>query len=79
MVEQIADRVVVMQDGAIVEQGTRDTVFDHPQHAYTRKLLSAIPVLDANPEGGVTLRWRFDDAPAPSSSLSTQPHAEVSP
>lgn len=61
VVEQIADRVVVMQEGAIVEQGTRDQIFDQPGHPYTRKLLSAIPVLDANPEGGVSLRWRFDD------------------
>ena len=40
-VEQIADRVVVMQSGKIVEQGTRDAVFDHPQHSYTRALLDA--------------------------------------
>ena len=44
-VEQIADRVVVMEAGCIVEQGTRDAVFDRPQHAYTRALLAAAPVL----------------------------------
>ena len=46
-VEQIADRVVVMASGRIVEQGTRDQIFDHPQHEYTRALLQAAPVLDA--------------------------------
>ena len=45
VVEQIADRVVVMESGRIVEQGTRDAVFDRPQHAYTRALLAAAPVL----------------------------------
>ena len=45
-VEQVADRVVVMQDGRIVEQGSRDDVFDHPQHDYTKVLLAAAPVLD---------------------------------
>jgi peptide/nickel transport system ATP-binding protein len=44
-VEQIADRVVVMEAGRIVEQGSRDEVFDHPQHAYTRALLAAAPVV----------------------------------
>jgi len=46
-VEQIADRVVVMQSGRIVEQGTRDSVYDHPQHAYTRELLAASPLVDS--------------------------------
>ena len=62
VVEQVADRVVVMQDGRIVEQGDRDTVFDHPAHPYTRRLLSAIPALEPAGEGGVRLKWRFDDA-----------------
>jgi peptide/nickel transport system ATP-binding protein len=45
-VEQVADRVVVMQGGRIVEQGSRDDVFDQPQHDYTKALLAAAPVLD---------------------------------
>ena len=45
-VEQVADRVVVMQGGRIVEQGSRDDIFDRPQHGYTKALLAAAPVLD---------------------------------
>ncbi|NRF68784.1 ABC transporter ATP-binding protein [Aquincola sp. S2] len=46
-VEQIADRVVVMQSGRIVEQGSRDAVFDDPRHEYTRALLAATPAFAA--------------------------------
>ncbi|MGF9694127.1 ABC transporter ATP-binding protein [Rhizobium sp. 0TCS1.26] len=60
VVEQVADRVVVMQDGRIIEEGDRDTIFDNPAHAYTRRLLSAIPALDHNATGGVTLKWRLE-------------------
>ncbi|WP_374834351.1 dipeptide ABC transporter ATP-binding protein [Paenochrobactrum pullorum] len=60
VVEQLADRVVVMRDGAIVEEGTRDQVFDYPQSDYTRELLSAIPALTRT-ETGVSLNWRFDN------------------
>ncbi|TAA52548.1 ABC transporter ATP-binding protein [Shinella sp. JR1-6] len=45
-VEQVADRVAVMENGRIVEIGTRDDVFDRPQHAYTRRLLDAAMLLD---------------------------------
>ena len=58
VVEQLADRVVVMRDGAIVEEGDRDAIFDTPQSDYTRALLSAIPTLTRT-ETGVSLTWRF--------------------
>jgi peptide/nickel transport system ATP-binding protein len=61
VVEQVADRVVVMQDGRIIEEGDRDTIFDSPKEAYTRRLLSAIPALDQNDKGGVTLKWRLEN------------------
>ncbi|MGE8690327.1 MAG: ABC transporter ATP-binding protein [Achromobacter sp.] len=60
VVEQVADRVVVMRDGGIVEQGSRDEVFDHPREDYTRSLLSAIPALESTETGGVRLRWRLE-------------------
>jgi peptide/nickel transport system ATP-binding protein len=44
-VEEIADRVVVMQAGRVVEEGGRDAVFDAPRHDYTRRLLAAAPRL----------------------------------
>ena len=43
VVRQIADEVVVMQHGKLVEHATTDEVFDHPQKQYTRDLLGAIP------------------------------------
>ena len=42
VVRQIADEVVVMQHGKLVEHATTDEVFDHPQKQYTRDLLDAI-------------------------------------
>jgi peptide/nickel transport system ATP-binding protein len=46
VVRQIADRVLVMQDGRVVEEGTVDSVFDSPATAYTQALLDAIPGKD---------------------------------
>ena len=47
VVEQIADRVLVMRAGRIVEQGSRDAIFDHPAHQFTREMLAATPTLAA--------------------------------
>lgn len=43
VVRQIADEVVVMEHGKMVEHGTTDEIFEHPQRDYTRELLDAIP------------------------------------
>jgi microcin C transport system ATP-binding protein len=43
LVRRFAHRVAVMENGHIVEQGPVETVFAHPQHAYTRKLIHSRP------------------------------------
>ncbi len=50
LVRYLADRVVVMYLGNIVEQGTTDEVFAPPYHPYTEALLSAVPIADTSIE-----------------------------
>jgi ABC-type glutathione transport system ATPase component len=45
VVEYLCDRVVVLSRGEIVERGTTRTVIEAPQHAYTQRLLQAVPRL----------------------------------
>lgn len=47
-VRSIADEVVVMQNGKVVEQGPKDRMFTPPHHPYTDKLLSSVPDMDPN-------------------------------
>ncbi|MCC7199440.1 MAG: ABC transporter ATP-binding protein [Gammaproteobacteria bacterium] len=51
VVERIADRVMVMRNGRVVESGTLEQVFNAPRQAYTRQLLSIAPVLVAEGAG----------------------------
>jgi peptide/nickel transport system ATP-binding protein len=46
LVQQLSQRVVVLRDGKVVEQGSTSTVLSNPAEAYTRALLAAAPVPD---------------------------------
>ncbi|MEV4410397.1 ABC transporter ATP-binding protein [Catellatospora sp. NPDC049609] len=49
VVHHLADRVLVMHDGRVVEQGPVGDVFTLPRHPYTRGLVDALPTLSARP------------------------------
>jgi peptide/nickel transport system ATP-binding protein len=46
VVADIADRVVVMQNGIVVEEGSRDKILHSPEHPYTQMLINSVPSLD---------------------------------
>ncbi|MBQ7679523.1 MAG: ABC transporter ATP-binding protein [Butyrivibrio sp.] len=46
LVRSLAGRVLVMQDGHVVEEGASEEVFAHPRHPYTKRLIAAIPVVE---------------------------------
>ena len=46
VVRMMCDRTIVLRNGRIVEQGQSRAMFDHPQTAYTRELLEAVPHIE---------------------------------
>lgn len=48
VVRHIADRVIVMKDGVVVEEGSKEQIFDSPQHPYTIELINADPSGEPN-------------------------------
>jgi peptide/nickel transport system ATP-binding protein len=55
IVEQIANRVMVMYRGRVVELGSRDDIYDRPCHPYTHRLLAATPRMARRAQGGYEL------------------------
>jgi peptide/nickel transport system ATP-binding protein len=45
VIHHLSDRVLVMKDGAVVESGAVEEIFERPEHPYTQTLLSAVPRL----------------------------------
>ena len=71
---QYCDRILVMKDGAIVEQGDPAHIFSDPQHPYSRKLV------DATPRAGTGVRSLLppeDRGPEPTPQVSDQPVLQV--
>ncbi|WGF90460.1 ABC transporter ATP-binding protein [Marinivivus vitaminiproducens] len=61
VIRYFCDRIAVMHRGRIVETGDTETVCGDPQHAYTRSLLSAVPIPDPTQRGTVE-RIRYGEA-----------------
>ena len=60
---QIADRIVVLHAGEIVEQGNADRVIDRPAHDYTRRLMAAVPATLATVPDDTASGRRLRDGP----------------
>ncbi|WP_206794173.1 ABC transporter ATP-binding protein [Amycolatopsis sp. MtRt-6] len=58
VIEQLADRVAVMHQGRVVEQGPAKEVLTAPAHPYTQRLLSAAPVADPEAQRRRRETWR---------------------
>ncbi|SEC59050.1 peptide/nickel transport system ATP-binding protein [Amycolatopsis tolypomycina] len=58
VIEQLADRVAVMHQGRVVEQGPAKEVLTAPAHPYTQRLLSAAPVADPQAQRRRREAWR---------------------
>lgn len=73
VVADLADRILVMKDGHLLEQGTADQIFNRPQHPYTQTLLASVPKL------GRSARRYFEVAPEAKPVLALKDVAIVYP
>jgi len=71
IVERVSHRVAVMYLGQIVEIGPRRAIFENPQHPYTRKLMSAVPVAD--PTVRRTSSLEVSEIPSPARNIGDEP------
>ena len=71
VVAEIADRVMVMYQGKIVEQGPSTQIFASPQHPYTQTLLAAVPILGSMTGHAEPLRFAEPGSPEPEEQPST--------
>ncbi|WP_261815371.1 ABC transporter ATP-binding protein [Vibrio gallicus] len=73
VIERVCHRVAVLTKGQLVEIGHRAEVFENTQHDYTRKLLAAIPSIDAQRDAPKQFQLLTDDIPDPVYPVGQKP------
>ena len=63
VVADMADDILVMKEGKVVESGSADAIFNRPQHPYTQELLAAVPKLGQSPKRELTFETLTKPAP----------------
>ena len=71
VVERVSHRVAVMYLGQIVEIGPRQAIFENPQHAYTKKLMQAVPIADPARRRHAALE--LSELPSPARAVGDEP------
>jgi peptide/nickel transport system ATP-binding protein len=63
VVADMADDILVMKDGVVVEAGTAEQIFYRPNQPYTKELLAAVPTLGSSPKRSLTFTEKNKPAP----------------
>ena len=80
VVRHLSDRIAVMYLGKVVETADRNDIYDHPQHPYTKALLSSIPVPDPVVErdrAPITLKGEIPSPVNPPSGCRFHPRCPI--
>ena len=72
IVSYLADHVAIMYQGNILELCSKTSLFNNPQHPYTKKLMSAVPVADPNLRKK-ELNLMTDEIPSPLKPIGFEP------
>jgi peptide/nickel transport system ATP-binding protein len=67
VIHHLSDRVLVLSEGKVVEQGDAEAIFSAPQQPYTQRLLAALPKLDVAATAGAKAQAALREQPATSS------------
>lgn len=79
LIAEIADSVAVMYKGKIVEQGSSEQIFNHPQHPYTKGLLACRPTLNRRPQKLLTVADYMNVEEKPTGELVIQSKQPIPP
>lgn len=72
IVAEVCERIVVMRNGVVVEEGTSDNIFHHPKEPYTKALIGCLPPIDRRPHRLLTVQEFTQESKTSESKLGDE-------